>query len=184
MPPTPPPVFSDPWTESQLQDFVARAIEADFGDPTRRDLLLMHLPRSARDRLPIIPEKTRNRAHVQLVSDLRRLAAREDDAFERWRDNAADVAPIRFAKVIRTIQTRPNPVAPPRPPKEEKRRSGLFLIAFIFLVSAIVSVTLMMQGRQPDAQAPASAPSTGDAHDLEVDVDVARSGQEDGGPGR
>lgn len=183
MPPTPPELI-EYWAESQLQTVVALAIESDFGDPTRRELLLMHLPRSTRDRLPVIPDDVPNRAHLQLISDLRYLAAREDDAFERWRDNAADIAHIRFAKVLRSIKGRPNPVPPPRPPKEEKRRSGLFLIAFIFLVSAIVSVTLMLQSRQPDAQAPASAPSTGDAHDLEVDVDVARPRQEDRGPGK
>lgn len=158
----PPSLYEDPWTEAELHEFVTRAIAEGLGDRTRRETLLLHVPRSLRDRLPM-----KDTPEAQLISDLRILAALRPPYFEQWRDNAAELVHSRFAQIIRKIKTRPDPYPPPpkpRPPPP-RRPKTLIMVALIFALAAIgfVGWTLLQgpagdpAGRSPVR--PASVPS-------------------------
>lgn len=165
MPPPPLEVpFDEPWTEAELQAFVAAALDAGLGSRSRREILLLHVPRALRDQMPV-----HERPDLQLISDLRILAEQPEGFFEQWQENAAELVPERFAEVLMGIDSRPDPYPPPPKRSAGKRRrrrpKALFLLALVFLLGAIgfVGWTLLEGDPAPDAgrRAPAStAPKT------------------------
>lgn len=138
------------WSETELHDFVETALASGLGDRTRRDLLLLHLPRGIRDRFPEVPPGP-NQAAGQLISDLRYLGGlelqmlgqRRKGPFKQWCENAADLVHWRFAEQLRSVRGWPNPYPPPKPKKKPKPRESGKLMALAFVVALVATAVVM-----------------------------------------
>lgn len=130
------------WSEAGLKAFVAKALAAGLDGRTRRELLLLHLPRSTRDRFPEFDSPA-----AQLLSDLRQLGALElksfgPGPFVTWCENAAELVHWQFAEELRQLEGCPSPVAPKKrkPPPRQRPKGKLIAVTIVMLLLAVVAV--------------------------------------------
>jgi tetratricopeptide (TPR) repeat protein len=152
------------WSEPELQAFVQKALASGLGGRTRRDLLLLHLPRSVRDTFPEIENPA-----AQLISDLRHLGALEmeslDGPFKQWCANAADLVHWRFAEELRTIVGYPSPFPPPKPkPRPKPRKTGK-LIAVAMVMALLATAAVMGKKVYDKHTNPSDDPATALIHE-------------------